>query len=145
MSFEEIIDVIVHQYHASLYQQLPELSQYVTKIMRVHGSHHPELIKLHEVFHQFKTDMEQHATDEEQRVFPLILRLVKEPTGAILEEVRDCFEELNAEHTAAGNLLEQMRLITNEYELPEYACMTYQLTFKKLMDIENETFMHVHL
>ena len=38
-----------------------------------------------------------------------------------------------------------MREITRDYTLPEEACMTYQLTFKKLEELENDTFNHVHL
>ncbi|WP_134703551.1 iron-sulfur cluster repair di-iron protein [Ammoniphilus sp. YIM 78166] len=144
-SEQEIINTIVNRYHAYLMQHLPEISQYVTKVARVHGSQREELVKLHEVFHQFKLEMEQHALKEEQQIFPLILQYVQNPAPELLQNVKDGIQELESEHVGAGNLLEVMRQLTHDYELPAEACMTYQLTFKKLMELEEDTFMHIHL
>lgn len=144
-SEQEIIDTIVNRYHAYLMQHLPEISQYVTKVARVHGSQREELVKLHEVFYRFKLEMEQHALKEEQQIFPLILQYVQNPAPELLQKVKDGIQELEGEHVGAGNLLEVMRRLTHDYELPAEACMTYQLTFKKLMELEEDTFMHIHL
>ncbi|HJV46940.1 MAG TPA: iron-sulfur cluster repair di-iron protein [Bacillota bacterium] len=139
--FDQIIDTIIHQYHASLFEKLPEISQYVTKIMRVHGANHPELFQVHDLFHKFKAELEEHSIREEQNIFPLIL----DPTKHNKAELKTEFEKLEREHESCGNLLEQIREITHDYQLPEDACKTYQLTFKKLIDFEDETFQHVHL
>lgn len=53
--------------------------------------------------------------------------------------------ELEGEHEGAGDILFRMREITNDYTPPEGACMTYHLTFKKLEELEADTFKHVHL
>lgn len=43
----DLIDHIVQNHHAYLLKELPLLSEFVTKIFRVHGAAHPELAQLH--------------------------------------------------------------------------------------------------
>lgn len=144
-SYKEIIDMIMNRYHTYLYEHLPEISQYVTKIMRVHGAAHPELVSLHEMFHQLKTGLEQHTIKEEQQIFPLILQYEQEPSAELYARLTAELEELEQEHDGAGNMLRKMREITNDYVCPPGACKTYQLTFKKLAELEEDTHMHVHM
>lgn len=144
-SYEETINHIIHTHHAYLARELPEISLYVTKIMRVHGPHHPELVELHTLFHTLKMELERHTAKEEQTEFPLILEYEKDPTAERFEMLEQAFANLESEHAGAGEILFKMREITRDYTLPEDACMTYQLTFKKLEELESDTFQHVHL
>jgi len=61
----DLIDHIVQTHHAYLMKELPLLSEFVTKILRVHGLEHPELAELHKLFHQMKMELEQHLIAEE--------------------------------------------------------------------------------
>lgn len=144
-TYEETIDHIINRYHAYLFKQLPEISPYVTKILRVHGPHHPELAELHELFHNLKKELELHTMKEEQTDFPAILEYEKDPTPERLAKLHEVLGQLEKEHEGAGEILFRMREITNDYTPPADACMTYQLTFKKLEELEADTFEHVHL
>lgn len=75
----DLIDHIVQNHHVYLLKELPLLSEFVTKILRVHGSAHRELSQLHKLFHQMKMELEQHMISEEEIVFPLIKKA--EQTG----------------------------------------------------------------
>ena len=69
-----IIDHIITRYHRPLIEELTQLSPYVTKVSRVHGDHHPELLKVNELFYEFKKEMIEHTGKEEEIVFPLALK-----------------------------------------------------------------------
>lgn len=50
----ELIDHIQQKHHAFLRDELPALTPYVTKLARVHGEHHPELLRVQEIFSELK-------------------------------------------------------------------------------------------
>ncbi|MGD8191251.1 iron-sulfur cluster repair di-iron protein [Brevibacillus ginsengisoli] len=141
----EIIEFVVNTHHAYLTKELPLLSEFVTKIMRVHGPAHPELSQLHRLFHSLKLELEQHLVKEEEILFPLIRAYEAIPTEENRNQAFAKLNELESEHELAGNLLKEMRAITNDYTLPEGACRTYTITFHKLAELESDLFEHIHL
>lgn len=145
VAYPELIDHIVNKHHGYLGIELPLLSDFVTKILRVHGPAHPELSTLHRLFHQFKMELDRHMIDEETIVFPKIKEYAQTRSKEALNQAVDAIEQLEAEHTAAGELLRQMREVTNNYTLPDGACRTYTLTFQKLEELEADMFQHIHL
>lgn len=144
-AYGELIDHIVNSHHAFLQKELPVLSEFTTKILRVHGAGHPELASVHKLFHQLKMELEQHLIKEEEIVFPLIKEY--ERTGATVakERIKLAIGELEGEHTAAGGILKELRRVTDGYALPDGACRTYTLSFHKLEELESDLFQHIHL
>jgi regulator of cell morphogenesis and NO signaling len=142
---EEIIDHIIKRYHLPLREELSALSPYVTKISRVHGERHPELLKVNELFYELKKELTEHTLKEEAESFPHILTLDKQPDIENRSEIIEAIKELEKEHDHAGDILKELRTITADYELPHDACGTYTLVFKRLEELESDTFMHVHL
>ncbi len=143
--YQELIEHIVNKHHGYLVQELPLLSEFVTKILRVHGQGHPELSRLHQLFHQFKLELDRHMIDEEQSVFPKIKEYAETGSREALEQAVAAIDRLEAEHSGAGDLLRHMREATSDYSLPPEACRTYTLTFQKLEELEADMFQHVHL
>jgi regulator of cell morphogenesis and NO signaling len=139
-----IIDHVISNYHRVSEEELTALSPYVTKVSRVHGDNHPELLKVYELFYEFKKELMEHMAKEEAVVFPLIKQLAD---GSVenREEAINMIVELEKEHDHAGEILRQIRAITSDYTLPLDACGTYRLVYKRLEDLEGLTFMHVHL
>ncbi|MCL6517279.1 iron-sulfur cluster repair di-iron protein [Alicyclobacillus sp.] len=168
----DLVDHIVNHHHAYLHTTLPVMGELVTKILRVHGQHHPELAQVHRLFHELKTDLEQHLIEEETRIFPRVTAWAKRAESAAGSElaqttsphastpaqgseqtsepvdldalVRD-LEELESDHDRAGDLLKELRRVTGDYAVPEDGCGTYHYVFQKLEEIEGKTFLHVHL
>lgn len=145
VTYNELIDHVIYNHHAYLNKELPLLRDFVTKILRVHGAEHPELVTLHKKFHDLKTELEQHLISEEVIVFPKIREYEQTGSEAALGKAIAAIHELEAEHEHAGDLLKEMRAITNDYTLPEGACRTYTLTFQKLEALEADLFEHIHL
>jgi regulator of cell morphogenesis and NO signaling len=139
-----IIDHVINHYHRTSEEELSLLSPYVSKVSRVHGDSHPELLKVHELFYEFKKELMEHMAKEEAVVFPLIKQLA-DGTVENREEAINMIVELEKEHDHAGEILRQIRSVTSDYTLPLDACGTYRLVYKRLEDLEGLTFMHVHL
>lgn len=141
----ELVDHIVHTHHAYLYKELPALAEFVTKIFRVHGPDQPQLKELYYVYNQFQSEMIEHTIKEDNEVFPLIKEYEKKPSEGLLQRIREANGELENEHDIAGDLLKKMRNITNGFTLPANACGSYQITYARLAEMEENTFQHVHL
>lgn len=141
----ELIDHIVYKHHAYLNEELAPLSEFVTKILRVHGTNHPHLKELHRLYNDFKVEMEEHMITEEGDVFPLIKEYEKNPSDKLREHIIEANGGLEDDHDAAGNLLKRMREITDGFEPPADACTSYRITYSRLAEMESDTFQHVHL
>jgi regulator of cell morphogenesis and NO signaling len=139
-----LIDQIKNKYHRELEEELKMLSPYVTKVAKVHGDRHEELLKVYELFYELKKELLEHTAKEEAIVFPLLLQLDsvdEEQRSRILSEIT----ELEKEHGHAGSVLKELRVITSDFNPPMDACGTYRLVYKRLEALESHTFMHVHL
>lgn len=142
----DLIRHIVHAHHAYLKEELPLLSEFVTKIKRVHGPTQGKVLtELHERFHKMKLDLEQHLIAEEEELFPLLEQFAAQPEAARNEQIIKGLYELETDHSEVGDTLREMRELTNDYALPPEACRTYQLTFQKLIALEADMFQHIHL
>lgn len=139
-----IIDHIISNYHRVSEEELTMLSPYVTKVSRVHGDNHPELLKVYELFYEFKKELMEHMTKEEAIVFPLIKQLA-DGTVENREDAIAMIVELEKEHDHAGEILREIRAVTSDFTLPLDACGTYRLVYARLEALEGLTFMHVHL
>jgi regulator of cell morphogenesis and NO signaling len=139
-----IIDHVISNYHRVSEEELTALSPYVTKVSRVHGDNHPELLKVCELFYEFKKELMEHMAKEEATVFPLIKQLA-DGTVENREEAIAMIVELEKEHDHAGEILREIRAVTSDFTLPLDACGTYRLVYARLEALEGLTFMHVHL
>lgn len=141
----ELIDQIINKHHAYLWAELPQISKMATLILRVHGAHHPELSKVHKLFHTLKAELELHLSKEETIQYPAIKKYLKSNAEADLKEAVKIIDELEEEHTGAGNILKELRKVTNDYEIPDDVCETFEATYAKLQEMENGLFQHIHL
>jgi len=141
----ELIDHIVNKHHRYLREELPLIGQNVTKVFRVHGEDSPHLAEMYTLFNKLKEELLQHTAKEEESEFPKILNYVANPSESSLAEVRAALHGLEDEHDAAGEILREIRRVTNDFTPPGHACTTYRLTYARLEELEGMTFEHVHL
>mgnify|MGYP000971952296 CR=1 FL=1 len=145
MSRSELIEYIEGTHHVYLKKVLPELGDFTTKIMRVHGLRSQELFKVHKLFSVLRAELEQHLMKEEEVLFPLVRQYERNPDMQSLEKVKQVMKETEDEHEAAGDILKELRRITDDYRVPEHGCSTYALTYKMLEELEADLFQHIHL
>ena len=141
----ELVDHILNTHHVFMRRELPQLSELSTTILRVHGASHGELSKVHRLFHNLKMEIDQHLIKEEEIVFPLIMGYAENPTSSQSEKIVELNGELMKEHDGAGDVLKELRKVTDQYSVPEDGCATYEMTYRKLEDLESNLFQHIHL
>lgn len=138
MSPVELIDYIQDTHHVYVKKTLPELGELSTTVLRAHGPNHAELFRVHKLFNNLKTELEEHLIKEEEMLFPKI-------RGNKQEGVRQLINETMGEHETAGAVLKELREITEDYTVPADGCETYRLTFGKFQELEADLFQHIHL
>jgi regulator of cell morphogenesis and NO signaling len=146
-----LADYIENNHHTYVREALPALTEYTTKIARVHGERHPELIEIARHFAAVASELNAHMPKEERVLFPYIRRLNEaEKVGASVVRpgfgsIQNPINMMEMEHEAAGNSMEAIRELSNNYTLPADACTTYRLAFAKLQEFEADLHQHIHL
>ncbi|MBI5729994.1 MAG: iron-sulfur cluster repair di-iron protein [Ignavibacteriales bacterium] len=146
-----LANYIVNIHHKYVAENIPLLSEFTQKIVRVHGERHPELRQISDLFADVAAELQQHMMKEERILFPYIAKLQaafksKSTIGpSPFGTVRNPIAMMEMEHDNAGSLLKQMREISSNYKLPDDACETYLVTYQKLDEFENDLHQHIHL
>ncbi|EGQ4138399.1 iron-sulfur cluster repair di-iron protein ScdA [Staphylococcus pseudintermedius] len=142
LSVPSLIQYIQAHYHDTLREEFKQLTPYVTKLSRVHGPNHPNLVTLKSTFDAFKSAMLTHTDEEDQNAFP---KLVRSANGETVEDIDAVVQSLVDDHDEAGALLQQMRELTHDFQPPAEACGTWRLVYDRIAHLERETHAHVHL
>ncbi|EII2009277.1 iron-sulfur cluster repair di-iron protein ScdA [Staphylococcus pseudintermedius] len=142
LSVPSLIQYIQARYHDTLREEFKQLTPYVTKLSRVHGPNHPNLVTLKSTFDAFKSAMLTHTDEEDQNAFP---KLVRSANGETAEDIDAVVQSLVDDHDEAGALLQQMRELTHDFQPPAEACGTWRLVYDRIAHLERETHAHVHL
>lgn len=121
LSVPSLIQYIQARYHDTLREEFKQLTPYVTKLSRVHGPNHPNLVTLKSTFDAFKSAMLTHTDEEDQNAFP---KLVRSANGETVEDIDAVVQSLVDDHDEAGALLQQMRELTHDFQPPAEACGT---------------------
>lgn len=145
VSLTKLTEHIVDTHHVYLKEALPELGELTTRILRVHGGRHEELLKIHKLFHTLKTDLEQHLFKEEEILFPFIREYETNPSVELKTRIAGIIKEMENEHESAGEILKELRTVSGQYSVPADGCSTFTLAFQKLQEIEADLFQHIHL
>ena len=66
----EICDQIEATHHAYLRDVMPRLSVMAAKVVAAHGSRHPEMLQVQQVFEGLWAEMQSHMMKEEHVLFP---------------------------------------------------------------------------
>ncbi len=140
MSHAVLTDYIEDTHHSYLRKALPDTTELLSTILRVHGKNHKELFDVYRLFGALKTDLEQHLLKEETILFPALAQVDGDQ-----DEILGLATEIIREHEAAGDILGELRRMTNDYKLPEDACGTYHKAYEMLEDLEKDLHQHIHL
>lgn len=151
LALGELSDYIIKRHHAYVHENIPVLKRNLEKICQVHGGHHPELFEINELFISSAGELTMHMQKEEIMLFPFIQRLEKAKNessplpGAPFGSVSNPIGMMMAEHQTEGNRFDEISRLSNNYQVPEDGCTTYEVTFKQLKDFENDLHRHIHL
>ncbi len=142
-----LVDYIEKKHHRYVENKVPELKSYLSKVAKVHGQRHPELIEIEDEFTASAYDLINHMYKEESILFPYIRKLNSDDqfVKAGFGTVRNPIQMMMHEHDNEGNRYRRIAELSNDYTPPEDACTTYRVAFSMLKDFENDLHMHIHL
>lgn len=150
-SAADLIDHIVEKHHVFTKIELERLHALMEKVCRKHGAEHPELFDLQANFSTLRDDLIPHMRKEEMVLFPFVkqleaslrlnLSIAAPPFGTVQNPVR----MMMLEHDTDGEILRQMREISNDYALPDEACPSFTALYFGLQELEKDLHRHIHL
>ena len=148
---ETICGHIATTHHAYIRAELPRLETLAQKVVSRHGETRPELEQIQQLIQSLGPDLLQHLAKEEMVLFPYIANLERNlascgprPLGCF-GAVRNPIRMMIAEHDAAGDDMARLRLLSDGFTPPEWACPTYRGFYQALAEFEKDLHQHVHL
>ena len=146
-----LADYVEKTHHRYVEEKSAMLIPYLNKLCKVHGERHPELFEINELFIGSAQDLAAQKKKEELILFPFIKQMVEakkngEPLPAPrFGTVENPVAMMKHEHEAEGERFVKIAELTNNYEFPDDACGTYQVTYRMLEDFQNDLHKHIHL
>ena len=140
-----LADYVVNEHHSYVRESIPVLRAFTQKVARVHGARRPELIEIEALFEEVAVEMLEHMAEEEAVVFPRIKAVAADEAGASEPPLRALIDEMEGEHDRAGDLMREIRRLSDDFQPPADACNTWRASFAKLEEFEDDLHRHVHL
>lgn len=151
-SLTNIIDYIEEKHHKFTWKKLSSIYLLLNKLDEIHGDKYGNLlVNLKDIFSKFKLKLQKHLLIEEDIVFNYIKLLEKSFDKKHKKYVKDSrftkeiIDILTEEHEETGEILKKIRNLTSNYELPDYACLTFEALYESLQSLEDDLHEHVQL
>jgi regulator of cell morphogenesis and NO signaling len=151
LSLGRLIQHIVRVHHHCVRQGLPRLTELASKVSAKRGNRAPELTKIAELIEKLRGELYAHIQKEEQVLFPFVSQMDQEsivaypPAHACFRSVSNPIVVMEQEHESANHLMMELKLLTNHFEPPPWACATHIALFSGLREFESDLRQHVHL
>lgn len=142
-----LVDYIVENHHRFVRRAIPELEALLDRVCERHGSDTPQLLKIRDAFAALADDLTHHMHKEEMVLFPAIKEIEKlqRDSRRVPSDIDAPIQVMEHEHAVAGDLVKQIRTLSDNYSAPAHACTTFQVTFQKLREFDNDLMQHIHL
>lgn len=147
----ELVEHIVGKHHGYVKQEVPRLQQLLKKVVSVHGTAHPELGRIQQVFQGMAAELTSHMMKEEHILFPYIVALENSVSHGrpaprpAFGTVSNPVHMMELEHDSAGAALKEINTLSSNYEPPEGACFSYRTLYTALKEFETDLHQHIHL
>ena len=147
----KLSDHIYNKHHRYVENAIPNLKQYLAKIVQVHGQSHPELAEIRAIFTQAVSELVLHMKKEEFILFPYFKKLEQarktgqNVTSPQFKRLATPIAVMQEEHDTEGIAFRKIAELSNYYTPPAAACPTYRLTFTLLKEFEDDLHKHIHL
>jgi len=148
---DKLIDYILNVHHAYVKENTFVISQFENKVKWVHGKNKPNVSDIADHYNLLAEELISHMRKEEMILFPYINQLVENKrtkTKQIASQFGTIQNPINmmlAEHDSAGEELEVIRKLTNDFKPPSGACATHTVSYGHLKDFEADLLQHIHL
>lgn len=145
-TYSHFVEYILKSHHGYLKKEMPEIERLVFTIFKVHFFDSGHVLEnVHKLFGQLKAELEAHIIKEERSLFYMIKDYEKAPSKELLENIIECIESVEADNRTVEVILKKLRQITDGYMVPTSGCPTFDLTYKKLMEMETDLLKHIDI
>ena len=142
---------IVDTHHAYVTREVPRLNELAAKVVSRHGDTREELPAIQSKLAELGEEMIAHQGKEEVVLFPYIGKLEQYVSGNG-KKPRECFGTIahpiammTKDHDVAGNLMADIRGLSQNYTAPVGACPTFRAFYAGLLEFEQDLHLHIHL
>ena len=142
-----LIDFIIENHHEYVTDSIPEIHALLDKVCAAHGSDCEELLEIRHNFTELANELTDHMRKEEFVLFPAIKKLESQTLDdhPLVDAIQMPIETMEHDHDVAGDLVKNIRKLSNDYTPPDFACPTFRITYKKLQEFDQDLMRHVHL
>src|SRR5690606_23789856 len=141
-----LADYIVNVHHGYLNQNLPSIEELAQKVAEHHGHANPFLLEVYSKVNELRCELVTHLKKEEQILFPSIKLLeAGSDQKAGFGTINDPVNVMERDHEIAGEILKDIRRLTDDYNIPVNACNSVKMLYNKLSELESDLFQHIHL
>jgi regulator of cell morphogenesis and NO signaling len=136
IELEEIIKEIVEEHFGYLKQELPVLKSLANKLLKVHYEDcKEELVNVHRAYGKVENELELGIVKKQINLFPNLWDYIKKDEGELLEVIKASIVEIKKDNDLAIKALEELKIATNNYTMPESGCQTYESTYKRMSEL----------
>lgn len=142
----ELVDYILVNHHAVERSSLSRLRGLAEEAVRRSTGSLPVLAKVASALAQLTEELLAHMDREEQVLFPLLLeREAEGRTGAANWDRETELARLHREHDHAGDLLQDLRILTQDYSLQGVSGDDLSPLFAELKNLDGDLQLHIEL
>ena len=147
LTLTQVVENIETSHHDYLRETLPVVSELIDRVVDAHGASDDRLIDVQTLFGKMSGDLENHMLHEEEALFPMVRDM--EVDGAIKptrcgETVGGPIACMENDHKLAREELRRLSELTDDYAVPENACMAYCKMLEQLGRFVQNTIVHIH-
>lgn len=146
-----LIDFIKNVHHEYIYQVLPTLKISLDAFALTHTHKFPELTRTTSMLEQLSKKLMMHNSHEDEIIFPYIKQMYsaykrKEAYGNLfVRTLRKPLSLVESEQIEITKLLDELKLITENFQLPLKSCSSYQVLISKLKELYENLLQHQYL
>ena len=147
----DLVGHIQNTHHVYTREVLARVPALLETVCATHGPAHPELLRIRDTWDGLSAELSTHMMKEEMVLFPYIVRmeeavLAGEPVlPPPFGTVRNPVAMMMREHDGAGDALREIRAASNNFTVPEEACLTFRSLYTALAEFEADLHQHIHL
>ncbi|MDP7639874.1 MAG: iron-sulfur cluster repair di-iron protein [Candidatus Hydrogenedentes bacterium] len=146
MVLDQLVDHILSTHHAYLAEELPRLLGLAKKVAKAHADSDPRVPEFTSLVRALVEELNMHLGKEEQILFPFILQIVRSDTLPMMPfgTIANPIAAMESEHDSAGEALRRLRILSDDYTEPAWACDTYRALLDGLRGFELDLHQHIH-
>ncbi|MEO8055118.1 MAG: iron-sulfur cluster repair di-iron protein [Acidobacteriota bacterium] len=141
-----LIGFILETHHAFTRDAIAALPPLAAKVRGRHGDAHRETRAVEMLVRRLVEDLGPHLLKEEKILFPYVESLEGDVRGeSCFGTVQNPVRMMMREHEAVGEILRELRAVTENYVAPPDACTSFQALYAGLTELEADLHRHIHL